>query len=127
MELFKFALFGVIFSIVILIVKKQEKDIGMALSIAVSILFLFYILESSITAIWEIWDVFSTTGLSEELFYGVFKIIAIAYITEFASGICEEAGSGQIATKVRIFGKITVLLETLPLISNFVSIVGGLL
>ncbi len=127
MEFYKFALLGVVFSIVILIVKNQEKDIGILLSIAASVLLLFYILDSAISVMSEISEIFEGVNLQEDLLLGVFKIIAIAYITEFACGICEETGSVQLSAKVRIFGKITVLAETLPLISNFISIVGGLL
>ncbi len=127
MEFIKFATCVVVFCIVIMVVKNQEKEIGLLLSIACSAVLALSILNSAVSVIGELSDIFQMVNIETSLFSSVLKIIGIAYIAELASGICEESGSGVLAAKVRIFGKITVLVQTLPLIENFISIVGGLL
>ncbi len=127
MEFFKFIMCAVVFAVVILVVKNQEKEIGILLSLACSIILAWSIFGSAVSLIAEITTVFETANLDTSMLSGVLKIVGIAYITEFAGNICEESGSQALASKVRIFGKITVLFQTVPLISNFVSIIGGLL
>ncbi len=127
MEFFQFAICGVVFCIVILIVKNSNKEIGLLLSIACSIILLGTIFTSAVDVISQLEEIFTSANVDTSLLKGVLKIIGIAYITEFSASICEESGSVAIASKVRIFGKITVLFETLPLIVNFISIIGELL
>lgn len=45
------------------------------------------------------------------------KIIGIAYIAEFGSQVCRDAGEGVIAGKVEFAGKILILMMALPLLA----------
>ncbi len=127
MEFIKFAAVSVVFCIVVMVVKNQEKQIGLLLSIACSIILSLSILNSAVSAISQLSEIFAAAEIDTTILKSVLKIIGIAYVCELAGSICEESGGVTIAAKVRIFGKITVLLQTLPLIENFISIVGGLL
>lgn len=44
------------------------------------------------------------------------KMIGITYIAEFSSGICKDAGYGAIGTQVEIFGKLTILAVSMPIL-----------
>lgn len=127
MELYKFAVSGVIFAIIILLVKNTQKELGVLLSIACSVLLLASLLDVAVGAFSELEEIFAKTNIDTGVLKGVLKIVGTAYIAEFASEICEEAGSNAVATKVRMFGKVTVLIQTLPLISAFIKIVSVLL
>jgi stage III sporulation protein AD len=45
------------------------------------------------------------------------KIIGIAYIAEFGSQVCRDAGEGVIAGKVEFAGKILILVMAMPLLA----------
>jgi stage III sporulation protein AD len=45
----------------------------------------------------------------------IFKIIGIAYIAEFGSQICRDAGEGVIASKIELAAKIIIMLIALPI------------
>lgn len=45
------------------------------------------------------------------------KIIGITYIAEFASDLCKDAGYQTIAGQIQIFGKLTVLAVSMPILS----------
>ncbi len=127
MELLKFATCAVVFCVVIMVVKNQEKQVGLVLSIACSLILTLSVLDSAVSAFEKLSQVFEMAKIDTSLFESVLKIVGVAYISELAGSICEEAGTATLASKVRIFGKITVLLQTIPLIENFITIVGGLL
>lgn len=44
------------------------------------------------------------------------KMAGIAYIAEFASGICKDAGYGSIGTQIEIFAKLSILAVSMPIL-----------
>lgn len=44
------------------------------------------------------------------------KMAGITYIAEFASGICKDAGYGSMGTQIEIFGKLSILAVSMPVI-----------
>lgn len=44
------------------------------------------------------------------------KMIGITYVAEFASGICKDAGYGSIGTQIEIFGKLSILAVSMPIL-----------
>ena len=43
-------------------------------------------------------------------------MLGITYVAEFSSAICKDAGYQSIANQIEIFGKITILVMSLPII-----------
>lgn len=44
------------------------------------------------------------------------KITGITYIAEFASGICRDAGYSAIGNQIEIFGKLSILAVSMPIV-----------
>ena len=44
------------------------------------------------------------------------KMVGITYIAEFASGICRDAGFSALGTQVEMFGKLSILAVSAPLL-----------
>lgn len=44
------------------------------------------------------------------------KMLGITYIGEFASGICRDAGYGSLGSQIEIFGKLTILGTSMPVL-----------
>ena len=45
------------------------------------------------------------------------KIIGVTYIAEFASDLCKDAGYQTIAGQIQIFGKLSVLTISIPILT----------
>ena len=45
------------------------------------------------------------------------KMIGITYIAEFASGICKDAGYSSLGGQIEIFGKLSILAVSMPILS----------
>lgn len=43
------------------------------------------------------------------------KMTGITYIAEFSSGICRDAGYSAIGTQIEIFGKLSILAVSMPI------------
>ena len=57
----------------------------------------------------------------------VFKIIGIAYISEFGAGLCKDAGEGAIASKIEFAGKVMILVTSAPVILALMDLITNML
>lgn len=55
------------------------------------------------------------------------KMTGITYIAEFAAGICKDAGYGSIGTQIEIFGKLSILAVSMPILLALMETLQGLL
>lgn len=44
------------------------------------------------------------------------KMTGITYVAEFSSGICKDAGYGAIGNQIEIFGKLSILALSMPIV-----------
>lgn len=44
------------------------------------------------------------------------KMAGITYVSEFASGICRDAGYGSLGNQIEIFGKLSILGISMPIL-----------
>ena len=44
------------------------------------------------------------------------KMVGIAYIAEFASGICKDAGFSSLGMQVEMFGKLSIMVMSAPVL-----------
>ncbi len=57
----------------------------------------------------------------------ILKTLAIAYMTQISSEMCRECGESSIAFGVEAVGKIEIIILSLPMINNIISMSGELL
>ena len=55
------------------------------------------------------------------------KVIGITYICEFASGICKDAGYGNIGNQIELFGKLAVMTVSMPILLGLLETVSSFL
>lgn len=56
------------------------------------------------------------TKIDGNYFVTLIKMIGIAYVSEFSSGICRDCGYGSIAGQVELFGKVVIMGMSIPII-----------
>ena len=66
-------------------------------------------------------SIINKTHIDYSVFQILLKVLGIAYLTEFASSVCSDAGSNSIADKIVIAGKITILCLILPIIKQLLD------
>ena len=55
------------------------------------------------------------------------KMIGIAYVAEFSSGICRDSAYSSIGTQIEIFGKSSILAVSMPIILALLETLEGFL
>ena len=76
-------------------------------------------------------DMFRTmteyTGIKEEYIAVVLKMIGIAYISEFTATLCKDAGQHAIACQVDFFGKMSMVVVSLPVLQTLLETIGEMM
>lgn len=49
------------------------------------------------------------------------KLIGIAYVCEFASGISKDAGYSAVSSQIELLGKLTMLMVSLPVLMQVIE------
>ena len=50
-------------------------------------------------------------------------MIGITYVAQFASEICKDAGYGAVGTQIEMFGKLSILAMSLPVLTTLLTVI----
>lgn len=127
MDIVKILAVALLTCVATLIVRQVKPDFASLVSLAGGVIILLMLVDY----VNQIFDVLATlaekTKLSSGLFSIVLKIVGIAYLTEFTASICNDSGSSSLASKVLFAGKIIILILALPILTNIIEIIMGIL
>lgn len=120
-----------IVSIAVVLLAIQFKTVKPEYSIFISVagcIFIFVVILSKLSDIFSLVDKLADlTSVSRGYIKILLKITGITFISEIASDISKDCGYSSVASQVQIFGKISVLVISLPVFAELISKVGGLL
>lgn len=120
MELLRVAIIGVIGVIMALQFKSVRGEFAIYIGIATGLI----LLCGSVDELQQIMSTlsnFNTSVLTGTLGKTLLKIVLLAYIAEFAANICKDAGFQSISGQIEVFGKLTILLLSLPALETLLT------
>jgi len=123
MDIMNIVAVGIISTVLAIIVKKQSPELGMLVSISGGILVFFMLLPDMIIVLNVLNDLSNNISTDLEHIPIIFKILGIAYIAEFATQICKDAGEGAIASKIELGGKVIIMVISAPIIVSFLNLI----
>lgn len=128
MEIIKIGAIGIAGVFLAVGFKSIKSEYAVYIGIATGLLVFFCTLQNFTLFIEEMRSFWSLLNGESKFLSILLKVAGIAYICEFCSGICKDAGYGAVAGQIEIFGKVMVLLNGLPIllavvqtIQNFVG------
>ncbi len=122
MEIMRIVVIGIVGGILAITVKEYKPELGMCVAGVTGVIILFYTVEA-LENIWiETESIMQITGISPAYFSSVLKVIGVAYVAEYGAELCRDSGYSSIAVKVELFGKVSIMLFTLPLIRAFLEV-----
>ena len=118
---------AIITTLAVLIIKQVKPEMAIMVGLAGSIVIVIIVVNllGSVVNVFD--DIVSKTGINQELFLVVLKIIGVGYLTEFSANLCADAGVNSMADKIMLAGKVIIMIMALPIINNLLEIVYGLM
>lgn len=116
MDIIKIACLGLVGVLFGLFLRQMKSPFAEMISLATCLLIIFY----SVTRLSFVFELIDTLGgylsVQKKYFQILLKIIGITYVADFSSSICRDAGYSAIAGQIEIFGKISILAVSSPII-----------
>lgn len=106
---------------IVLLLKQYKPEYATFVSIIAGIIILVFVTNRITNIIELIETLIEDVGINKEFFKILLKITGIAYLIEFASNVCKDAGESAIASKVELAGKILIVAVSIPIISTLVQ------
>ena len=122
MEVVKFigiALVALVVIIVLKSIKKEDMALVVTLIASVILIGVVFVKLESIIGLLE--DLVKKAGINSAYLAILLKVTGISYLVELTSNVCKDAGSGALASKVEMFGKISIVILTIPILTSIIS------
>ncbi len=121
------AVLGVVGVLLAQQLKSLKSEFAIYICLGVSLL-IFLSLTEQLTLIMDtLQTIQDNLPLNAVYLQTLMKIIGITYIAEFASDLCKDAGYQTIAGQIQIFGKLTVLAVSMPILSALLEAIQAFL
>lgn len=115
MDMFQITALGIIAAIMVTIIRSWKPELAIPVAATSGIVILISISGQLKYLINAINDISIKTGITSANVAILLKITGVAYLTEFASGICRDSGESSIAGKIELAGRTSILYLALPI------------
>ncbi len=127
MDIIQVVIIGIIGTILTITVKQYKPELAALLALATGILILFFGFSALQSALDRVFAIANAYNINTAYIGTVVRIIAIAYICQFASEMCRDSGQGAIASKIEFCAKILILLYSLPVVDALLTMIVSIL
>lgn len=110
------AVIGLVSVLMAVELKAVKGEYGVYLVLGAGLVIFFYSLSKLEAVIEAMRKVQSYIRIDSVYLEILMKMIGITYIVEFASGICKDAGYGSLGGQIEIFGKLSMLAVSMPIL-----------
>ena len=109
-----------------LYLRSQQKEMAVLIMISASVILFGIAMQNAGTAVSAIRDTVTESGVTVEV-ETLLKALGIAALTQITADICREAEETTAAGQVELIGKIEIVLLSLPLAAQLLTLARSLL
>lgn len=116
--LLKICAFSLLASLCALLVRAQHKEASRLVALCGGMMLLAGVI-TQVQPVVEALQAFSReAGLEDDTLALLLRLIAMAYLTEFAVQACRDAGEEGLSMKAALAGKLMLAAQTVPLVTR---------
>ena len=116
MNMIQIAILGVVGILLAVQLKQEKAEVGIYLCIGISLIIFWEAVGHLELLVGTISEIGTFINIDSSYVTTLVKMLGITYVAEFSSGICKDAGYQTIAVQIEMFGKITILVLSLPIL-----------
>ena len=127
MEVFKIFGFAMTVVVLILVLKKQNPENAVVLSISAGVAILLFAINAFVPVLAEIFEIISPAGINNVYIKTLLKALGISLICQFVCESCKDAGQNALGANVLFCGRISIVFLSVPLFGEVMDIVKTIL
>lgn len=103
--------------------RRHNHELSLLISIGATVIVLISVLEYVLSSIDTVSTILAQANISAQYVVILLKVVGICFVTEFTCDCAKEAGLDSLCTNVSFAGKILVLVTSLPMFTQVLSVV----
>ncbi len=116
MSMLQLGILGIVGVLLALQLKSIRPEFSVYIGIVIGLFIFFCITEKVEELVNAMREILQMIDMNHSYLGLLFKMLGITYVAEFSSAICKDAGYQSIANQIEIFGKLTILVMSLPIV-----------
>ena len=116
MNMIQIGIIGVAGTLLAVQFKSGKSEYGIYISVALSLVIFFAIIGRLEVIIDALRTIANYINMDTAYIGTLIQMLGITYVAEFSAGICKDAGYQTIALQIEIFGKLAVLVLSMPVL-----------
>lgn len=116
MSVIQVGVLGVVGTLFLVKLKQEKAEFAIYLCVLLSVLVFLGILDQLEVVVDAIREIGTFINIDKVYIGTLVKMLGITYLCEFSAGICKDSGYQALASQIEIFGKITILVMSLPIL-----------
>jgi stage III sporulation protein AD len=116
MDIVKIAMLGIAGTMLAIQMKSGKKEFELFISMGACILIFFFIVTKLDVVLDAVMRMQEYVQVDTKYIGILLKMIGITYVAEFSSNLCKDAGYNAISSQIEMFGKLSVLVISMPVL-----------
>ncbi len=127
MEILQIAGIAVSGMIMVSLVRVFKPEFAIYIVIAIVIVILI-LCVTQLTAVFQfLKSVYDEMSYGKDFFPIIIKVLVVAYLADFTTQLCNDAGEKSIGSKVELAGKIIIFYLSLPILVSILELVNSMI
>lgn len=126
MNIIKLSILAIMAVLMAVMLKNTKGEYSTYIAVGTTVIVFFYVAGKVGIVIDTINRMQSYININKAYVEALVKMIGITYISELTSGICKDAGYSSISSQIEIFGKISILAVSMPIILSLMETINQL-
>lgn len=127
MDVVQIGILGIAGTLLAVQFKSGKSEYGIYIGAALSFFIFFCILDKLEIMVEAVKTIGSYIRMDAVYIGTLVKMLGVTYIAEFSSNICKDAGYQTIAKQIEIFGKLAILVMSMPILTALLETIAGFL
>lgn len=127
MGIVKVAMLGLAGVFLAVLLKQQKQEYALYIGLGCAVCILFFSVDRLSAVIGSVSHLQNLLSVDTSYVKALIKMIGITYIAEFASSLCQDAGYGSIGTQIEMFGKLSIVALSMPILMVLIETLEGFL
>lgn len=86
----------------------------MAIGIVTGAIIFYYVVTQISVVVEFVTEMLEMVAIEENYYMQLLKMLGVAYVAEFSSSICKDAGQQSVAGMIELFAKIAIVVLSIP-------------
>ena len=118
---------GIAAALMAVMLKQGKNEYSVYMIVAVTVCLSFFIISGMRTILEAIEKIKTYIHFDEAYLNTLIKIVGISYLTQFSTDLCKDCGNQALSNQLQIFGKISVLAVSMPVILSLLETINQVL